>query len=117
MTFAYKFLHKKDLNQFVNDRIEDYLTPKKICFLSGGHILHVIDVENVTSPEIIHHMEFDDVDVTDVEYCGGYVFVSMDNDAFKDKGRVVVFSNYSTSELMVEKYNITGKANDVHCLT
>ncbi|XP_076112999.1 uncharacterized protein LOC143080825 [Mytilus galloprovincialis] len=84
-----------------------YDPDNKLVYAVGGHILHVIDVENVTSPEIIHHMEFDDVDVTDVEYCGGYVFVSMDNDAFKEKGRVVVFSNYSSSELMVEKYNIT----------
>ncbi|XP_052061734.1 mesenchyme-specific cell surface glycoprotein-like [Mytilus californianus] len=78
-----------------------------IVYAVGGNILHVIDVENVTSPKILHHIAIDDVDLTDIEYCGGHVFVSMDNDAFKAQGRVVVFSNFSTSELMVEKYNIT----------
>lgn len=77
--------------------------------LLGGNILHVIDVKNVTSPKILHHMEIDHVDLTDIEYCGGYIFVSMDNILFKEEGRVVVYRIFSTSELMVEKYNITGE--------
>ncbi|XP_063441782.1 mesenchyme-specific cell surface glycoprotein-like isoform X2 [Mytilus trossulus] len=78
-----------------------------IVYAVGGNILHVIDVKNVTSPKILHHMEIDHVDLTDIEYCGGYIFVSMDNILFKEEGRVVVYRNFSTSELMVEKYNIT----------
>ncbi|XP_071172556.1 uncharacterized protein [Mytilus edulis] len=78
-----------------------------IVYAVGGNILHVIDVKNVTSPKILHHMEIDHVDLTDIEYCGGYIFVSMHNILFKEEGRVVVYRIFSTSELMVEKYNIT----------
>ncbi|XP_052059664.1 uncharacterized protein LOC127700287 [Mytilus californianus] len=78
-----------------------------IVYAVGGNILHVIDVKNVTSPKIVYHMEVDNVDLTDIEYCGGYIFVSMDNLLFKEEGRVVIYRNFSTSELMIEKYNIT----------
>ncbi|CAG2197850.1 unnamed protein product [Mytilus edulis] len=59
-------------------------------------------------------MEIDHVDLTDIEYCGGYIFVSMHNILFKEEGRVVVYRIFSTSELMVEKYNITvGSLHDM----
>jgi hypothetical protein len=50
----------------------------------------------------------DHVDLTDIE-CGGFVFVAMDNLLQKEKGRVVVFHSFSSSQPMAVKYNITGK--------
>jgi hypothetical protein len=51
----------------------------------------------------------DHVDLNDIEFCGGFVFVAMDSLLQKEKGRVVVFHSFSSSQPMAVKYNITGK--------
>ena len=71
--------------------------------------MHAIDIKIPTAPKIIYHNEMDHVDLTDIEFCGGYIFVAMDNLLMKEKGRVVVFHSFSSSQPMAVKYNITGK--------
>jgi len=80
--------------------------------------MHAIDIKIPTAPKIVYHNEMDHVDLTDIEFCGGYIFVVMGNLLMKEKGRVVVFHSFSSSQPMVVKYNITGKyyfyANTIH---
>lgn len=71
--------------------------------------MHAIDIKIPTAPKIVYHKEMDHVDLTDIEFCGGYVFVAMDNLLMKEKGRVVVFRSFSSSQPMAVKYNITGE--------
>jgi hypothetical protein len=71
--------------------------------------MHAIDIKIPTAPKIVYHNEMDHVDLTDIEFCGGYVFVAMDNLFMKEKGRVVVFHSFSSSQPMAVRYNITGE--------
>lgn len=71
--------------------------------------MHAIDIKIPTAPIIVYHNEMDHVDLTDIEFCGGYVFVAMDNLFMKEKGRVVVFHSFSSSQPMAVRYNITGE--------
>ena len=76
--------------------------------ISGGSIIHAIDIQDATNPTIVYYREVDHVDITDVEFCGGYLFVSMHNLRLHERGRVVVFHSLSSSQPMAIKYNITG---------
>ena len=81
----------------------------------GNNNIHVIDLSDVTNMTLLHHTSIDGVDVTDVEYCGGYVFVSMDNKADKENGMVKVYRGYNESTHQMELiHTITGTNEPRH---
>lgn len=56
------------------------------------------------------HQYLGDFDPTDVEFCGDHVFVSLDNNQDREKGRLVVFQKYDTKANTMESVlNITGR--------
>ena len=80
--------------------------------IPGNNNIHVVDLSDVTNLTLLHHMSFDGVAITDVEYCGGYVFASMDNKADIENGMVKVFRGYNATTDQIELlHNITGMEN------
>ena len=53
-------------------------------------------------------MTFDNVDITDIDFCGGDLFVTMHNLNRKQDGKVIILNRYTTSKEMKVKYNVTG---------
>ena len=77
--------------------------------LSGNNNIHVIDFSDVTNMKLLHHTSLDDVDITDVEYCCGFVFVSTDNKEDIEKGMVKVYRGYNVmTDQMELLHSITG---------
>ena len=77
--------------------------------ITGNNNVHVVDLSDVTNLTLLHHTSFDGFDITDVEYCGGYVFMSMDNKADIENGMVKVYRGYnSTTDQMELLHSITG---------
>ena len=75
----------------------------------GSKNIHVVDLSDVTNLTLLHHTSVDGFDITDVEYCGGFVFVSMDNKADKENGMVKVYKGYNaTTDQMELLHSITG---------
>jgi hypothetical protein len=57
----------------------------------------------------VFHKYLGDFDPTDVEICGDYVFVALDNNQNREAGRVVVFKKYDMKANTLEAVlNITG---------
>lgn len=85
-----------------------YDPESKFVYVVGSSKINVIDVSNVESPKIIYHKMMGDFDPTDVEFCGDHVFVTLDNNQDRERGRLVVFKKfdptYSTMETVI---NIT----------
>lgn len=77
---------------------------------TGAAKINVIDISQVDNPRIVFHQYLGDFDPTDVEFCGGHVFVSLDNNQDREKGRLVVFQKYDTKANTLESVlNITGR--------
>ena len=77
--------------------------------IPGNSNIHVIDFSDVTNLTLLHHTSFDGFAITDVEYCGGYVFASMDNKEDTENGMVKVFRGYNATTDQIELlHNITG---------
>lgn len=77
---------------------------------TGAAKINVIDISQVDNPRIVFHQYMGDFDPTDVEFCGDHVFVSLDNNQDREKGRLVVFKKYDTKANTLESVlNITGK--------
>lgn len=67
-------------------------------FLLAGHSnIHVIDINDVSKPMVLFHTSYDNVDATDVEVCGGFVFVAFDNQTAREDGFVDVFTVFNSS--------------------
>lgn len=77
---------------------------------TGAAKINVIDISQVDNPRIVFHEYMGDFDPTDVEFCGDHVFVSLDNNQDREKGRLVVFKKYDTKANTMESVlNITGR--------
>ena len=63
------------------------------------------DVRNLT---LLHHTSVDGFAVTDIEYCGGFIFVAMDNRMNKEEGMIQVYRAYN---------EVTGKLQLLHNIT
>lgn len=64
-------------------------------------------------PFVAHRVSYPNVEATDVEVCGDYVFVSFDNQTVRDKGFVNVYRMYDRSSMEFSLlHNIVGK--DLH---
>ena len=76
---------------------------------TGAAKINVIDITKVDTPRIVYHTVLGDFDPTDVEVCGDHVFVSLDNNQEREKGRLVVFKKYdSIANTLESVLNITG---------
>lgn len=85
-----------------------FLDQNSLLF-SGAAKINVIDITKVDTPRIIYHTVLGDFDPTDVEVCGDHVFVSLDNNQEREKGRLVVFKKYDSMANTLESIlNITG---------
>ncbi|XP_033748423.1 uncharacterized protein LOC117333300 isoform X3 [Pecten maximus] len=69
----------------------------QFVYVVGGNVLHLLDIKDISNPAVIHWQQFDNVDLTDVEYCGDYLFVAVDNNGDKENGYVNVYKKYNTA--------------------
>lgn len=116
----YQYINSTPLYHYREQAVEQstYDPENKILYVVGGSIIHAIDIQDATNPTIVYYREVDHVDITDVEFCGGYLFVSMHNVRLPEQGRVVVFHSLSSSQPMTIKYNITaGPGPDMLAIT
>ncbi|XP_052813914.1 mesenchyme-specific cell surface glycoprotein-like [Mya arenaria] len=67
----------------------------KLLYSVGHTNIHVIDMANLNSTRVIFNTSFLNVDVTDVELCGGHVFVAFDNQTRREDGFVNVYRLYN----------------------
>ncbi|XP_059168848.1 uncharacterized protein LOC131950653 isoform X2 [Physella acuta] len=74
-----------------------YDVDSKLIYVVGTNILHVVNGSNPKSLVQVHEMVVPDSDMTDVEVCGGYVFVTVDNTADRGQGQLRVYRRYSRS--------------------
>ena len=66
-------------------------------------------MSDVTNLTLLHHTSVDGFVVTDIEYCGGFIFVALDNMVNKEEGMIQVYRAFNevTGELQL-LHNITG---------
>ena len=75
---------------------------------SGGKNIHVIDISDATNMIVMYHTSVEGVDITDVEVCGEFVFVAMNNLVNKEKGTVKIYRGYN---------EVTGELELIHTIT
>ena len=56
--------------------------------------MNVIDISSPQNMAIVHHFALDDAELTDVEVCGGHVFVTAQHPSNKQTGSVLVYDKY-----------------------
>ena len=66
-------------------------------------------MNDVTSMSVLYHTSFPNVDITDVELCGDYVFIAFDNQTVREEGFVNVYGAYSDMSGLELLHNIIGK--------
>lgn len=66
----------------------------KFVYVVGSSNINVIDINDVENPRLIYHKVIGDFDPTDVEFCGDHVFVTLDDNQDRERGRVVVFKTF-----------------------
>lgn len=71
----------------------------------GNTNIHVIDMSDVTNPQIIYRESYEDCDVTDVEVCGDYVFIAFNNETEREKGFLNVYRVYNEDTGALELVN------------
>ncbi|ESO92846.1 hypothetical protein LOTGIDRAFT_190352, partial [Lottia gigantea] len=72
----------------------------KILYVSGFGVFHVLDVSNVTDMIIKDRRIYYDSDLTDIEFCGDYIFFALvngTNDASRENGTVYVLKKYKAN--------------------
>ncbi|XP_067651558.1 mesenchyme-specific cell surface glycoprotein-like isoform X2 [Haliotis asinina] len=75
----------------------------KIAYVVGGTVIHAIDVSNPDNMTIVAHVEMANVDFTDVEFCGDYVFTAVDDQAERANGRVIIYSAYNATSMSMSE--------------
>ena len=72
-------------------------------FFPTGHTnIHVIDLTDVNQMRVLYNVSYENVDVTDVEICGSFLFVSMDNETKRENGFVNVYEAYNRDNNTLE---------------
>ncbi|BFZ12926.1 hypothetical protein BsWGS_15965 [Bradybaena similaris] len=79
-----------------SDAVEQisYDAKEKIVYAGGYEVIHVIDVGNANKLELLYSKFVPGLDLTDVEVCGDYVFVSADNDINRLDGQLLVYKTH-----------------------
>ncbi|KAL4216275.1 hypothetical protein ACF0H5_024000 [Mactra antiquata] len=72
-----------------------YDSKNHILYSVGYTNIHVIDVHNLTQPVVLHHSSYPNVDATDVEVCGDFVYVAYDNKTTREHGYIDVYKVYN----------------------
>lgn len=87
----------------------------KFVYVVGGSVLHVLNISDVSNPSVLFWQQFDNVDLTDVEFCGENLFVAVDNVADKDNGYINVYRKYNTAlqTLQMVKTIVVGSLPDM----
>ncbi|XP_046549528.1 mesenchyme-specific cell surface glycoprotein-like [Haliotis rubra] len=80
-----------------------YDSDNKLIYMVGGTVIHAIDVSNPDNMTIVAHVEMENVDFTDVEFCGGYVFTAVDDQAERANGRVIIYSAYNATSRSISE--------------
>ncbi|XP_048764908.2 mesenchyme-specific cell surface glycoprotein-like isoform X1 [Ostrea edulis] len=85
-----------------------YDPKEKVVYIVGASKLNVIDISDIVNPKLVFHQFLGDFDPTDIEFCGGHVFVALDNNHNREAGRLVVFKKYDMNTNSMEAVlNIT----------
>ncbi|KAK6195226.1 hypothetical protein SNE40_000697 [Patella caerulea] len=73
----------------------------KIIYLVGYSVLYVIDVSDPKNMVILHHQLYNKTQLTEIEFCDGFVFFSADDETSADtrlQGKVYVLKKYQAND-------------------
>ncbi|XP_033747043.1 mesenchyme-specific cell surface glycoprotein-like [Pecten maximus] len=73
-----------------------YDSSQHVVYVIGGNLLHAYDITDPSNPVMIFKTMINDVELTDVEFCGEHLLVAMDNLVDKENGMVKIYRRYNT---------------------
>lgn len=81
-------------------------------FLKGRNIIHVLDASDPANLIEIYHMTLGYVELTDVEFCGNYIFTTQSDKETYYNGTVVIYDQYDRqNNVLTEVLSFVGKKN------
>ncbi|XP_055891590.1 mesenchyme-specific cell surface glycoprotein-like isoform X2 [Biomphalaria glabrata] len=69
----------------------------KTMYVVGKGLFHVVNISDPTNLVYITTVPVLDSDLTDVEVCGNYIFITSDNMKDKANGQLLIYSRYTTT--------------------
>ncbi|XP_067651115.1 mesenchyme-specific cell surface glycoprotein-like [Haliotis asinina] len=101
LPYTYQNGAKYDLSEVSVEQVS-YDSENKILYTVGDTVVHVIDVSDPDNMKVAAYLEYPGMEFTDVEYCGGHFFTSMDNRTDRANGKMIVFRYNPTTKQINE---------------